>query len=708
MKTDATPDGTPEGQVTYGENASRFGWDRLSTHTKIIIFVLVFGLIGSGLLLVSRGLTSYNLVWSDEFNGTSLDTSKWQVITGTESHSQAHYTTNDVYEGNGYVTLRTQRHCVSSSSDALTATNASTAPCPAGTTTEYSSGQIQTGHNWKAGRIEVRAKLPSTELGLWPAIWLRNNAAWCTANYGELDVMEWYGDYPTTDTATSHETCASDTTKHVQHAYTTASDTSSTWHTWAVNWDANSIQYELDGLPVLAKTGDADKTTDTAGDFGLTSTQFNTIMNDSWLLRMNTQVTNPGDAWHKAPDNTQSFMPAYYQIDYVRVYDKSTTDVDTTKPTISLTSPAANATVSGTVHAAATASDNIGVTRVDFAVDGAVKQSGSGTTYDWASSGVANGSHTLTATAYDAAGNNSSASVTINVSNSSDTSAPTAPASLHITSISNNDITMAWTGSTDNVAVDHYRVTRDGGYDAGTTKSTSFEDKTVNTSLCTTYCHTYIVYAVDAAGNQSLASNKAVGQDTSTPTVGFSVPTNGTTVSGSLPIQASAADNLWVTKVEFYVDGALKTTTTTTPYCLAGISGTACTGWNVDGLGSGAHLLEAKAYDAAGNVGSAGVSVTVGTTSVDTAPPSLSVKAPGNGSTVSGKISVSSSATDNVGVTWMETKIDGSTYASGITDSLNFTWNVASKYVKKGAHTITYTAKDAAGNIATKSITVYK
>src|SRR6185503_659665 len=118
-------------------NPGRFGWGGLSSHMRILIFVMVFGVIGSLLLVIGRGLTTYTLVWSDEFNNTSLDTSKWQVVTGTEGHSQAHYTTNDVYEGNGYVTLRTQRHCVATASTALSDTNAATAPCPAGTITEY-------------------------------------------------------------------------------------------------------------------------------------------------------------------------------------------------------------------------------------------------------------------------------------------------------------------------------------------------------------------------------------------------------------------------------------------------------------------------------------------------------------------------------------------------------------------------------------------
>ena len=95
---------------------------------------------------------------------------------------------------------------------------------------------------------------------------------------------------------------------------------------------------------------------------------------------------------------------------------------DVTPPTVSVSSPASGATVSGSLNVTATASDNVGVARVAFLVDGA--QLGSDDTvapYDvpWDSRTVANGSHTLTARASDAAGNVASASVTVTVSNSS-------------------------------------------------------------------------------------------------------------------------------------------------------------------------------------------------------------------------------------------------------------------------------------------------
>lgn len=101
---------------------------------------------------------------------------------------------------------------------------------------------------------------------------------------------------------------------------------------------------------------------------------------------------------------------------------KSPTPVtlDTVAPTTSITSPARNATLRGTVTLAASASDDVGVTRVDFLVDGVVRASDTTSPYStsWSSRTVRNGTHTVQSRAYDAAGHaTTSASVSVRVSN---------------------------------------------------------------------------------------------------------------------------------------------------------------------------------------------------------------------------------------------------------------------------------------------------
>lgn len=93
---------------------------------------------------------------------------------------------------------------------------------------------------------------------------------------------------------------------------------------------------------------------------------------------------------------------------------------DTTAPAVAVTSPATGATVSGTVTVGGNASDNAGLARVDVAVDGGAWQAASGTSawsWSWATAGLANGSHTVTARASDSAGNVATAASTVTVNN---------------------------------------------------------------------------------------------------------------------------------------------------------------------------------------------------------------------------------------------------------------------------------------------------
>jgi subtilisin family serine protease len=93
---------------------------------------------------------------------------------------------------------------------------------------------------------------------------------------------------------------------------------------------------------------------------------------------------------------------------------------DTTPPTTSITSPANGATVSGTIGVTASASDNVGVARVELYVDGALLATDTSSPYSfsWNTTTVADGGHNLQTRAYDAAGNaGSSAVVSVTVGN---------------------------------------------------------------------------------------------------------------------------------------------------------------------------------------------------------------------------------------------------------------------------------------------------
>jgi hypothetical protein len=180
---------------------------------------------------------------------------------------------------------------------------------------------------------------------------------------------------------------------------------------------------------------------------------------------------------------------------------------DTTPPTVSITEPSPGATVSGAVPVKADASDDVGVTSVDFSIDGAPQGSDATSPYGftWDTTGVSNGSRTLTAVARDAAGNTTTSEpVTVVVDNAGDTTPPTAPDGLTATAQSATRVDLTWAASSDDVGVDHYQVVRD-QTPVGTSLSTSYSDTTVDPS--TTY--TYVVIAYDAAGNPSPPSTSA-------------------------------------------------------------------------------------------------------------------------------------------------------------------------------------------------------
>ena len=95
-----------------------------------------------------------------------------------------------------------------------------------------------------------------------------------------------------------------------------------------------------------------------------------------------------------------------------------------------------------------------------------------------------------------------------------------------------------------------------------------------------------------AVSNPIGVTAPAPAADTSAPVISISSPRNGQTVSKTVEITVAATDNVGVTKVELYVDGVLSGTSATAPFRMT---------WNAQRARRGAHTLQVKAYDAAGN-----------------------------------------------------------------------------------------------------------
>ena len=110
----------------------------------------------------------------------------------------------------------------------------------------------------------------------------------------------------------------------------------------------------------------------------------------------------------------------------------------------------------------------------------------------------------------------------------------------------------------------------------------------------------------------------------------------------------------------------------------------------------GTHTITAIARDADGNITtSSPVTVTV-----DNNPPTVSLTAPASGASVSGNVSVSATASDNVGVVGVQFKLDGANLGAEDTSSpYSVSWNTTT--VSNGSHTLTAVARDATGNTMT-------
>ncbi|TXH47266.1 MAG: hypothetical protein E6Q92_00875 [Burkholderiaceae bacterium] len=199
-----------------------------------------------------------------------------------------------------------------------------------------------------------------------------------------------------------------------------------------------------------------------------------------------------------------------------------------------------------------------------------------------------------------------------------------------------------------------------------------------------------------AMGNTSTAHNARVlteraatlaafradagGADTTAPTVSLASSASGK----SLTFTATATDNVGVAKVEFVLDGTVNATVTAAPYSKVVDTST---------LAAGAHTMVAKAYDAAGNVGSS----TTLSFSVDNTAPTVSLAGSASGTTQN----FTATASDNVGVTKVEFWLDG---ALNATDTASpYTLALDTTKVANGTHSMVAKAYDAAGNVASST-----
>lgn len=246
------------------------------------------------------------LVWSDEFNGDTVDETKWNIIDGMANHgaiynrgavsikkdgensylainSKNYETTEKLIEAVGWDQYQDQKL-----KDSVT----------------WSSGRVESKDkfSFQFGRMAVRAK-PNDSQGIWPAIWLL-----CQDETGhdEIDVLEYLGQEAWDAWTTNHfgildENKASDgiVTKNYE-----------AWcqdfHVFEVEWDPEIIKFFIDGVQVHSTTAGKDD-----GRDGMHTRPMFAILE--------TQV---GDGWVGPVDYTkqETKQDSDYLIDWVRVY----------------------------------------------------------------------------------------------------------------------------------------------------------------------------------------------------------------------------------------------------------------------------------------------------------------------------------------------------------------------------------------------------
>jgi beta-glucanase (GH16 family) len=226
-------------------------------------------------------LPGWTLVWHDEFDGPSLDTSKWNIVSDAPGgyrncclgNTFNAWAPDDVSLVAGALRLKTDRRSFQGAA--------------------YTSGAVTTEGKfaYRYGRMDIRARVPRGD-GLWPAFWLlpptvHSASVW--APY-EVDVMEALGQ----DVHTDYMVDWAGTQN--QYCQYTGPDFSAGYHVYSFVWGPTSISWLIDGVARC---------------------QFHQgVPTTRMYLILNARV---GGSWPVPPD-ASTVLPQYTAIDYVRVY----------------------------------------------------------------------------------------------------------------------------------------------------------------------------------------------------------------------------------------------------------------------------------------------------------------------------------------------------------------------------------------------------
>ncbi len=241
--------------------------------------------------------TGWNLIWSDEFNYKGLpDDSKWGYDTGGGgwgNNELQFYTVSDtanVQVGSGTLKITARKQTMENRS--------------------FTSARLVTKNkgDWKYGRIDVRARLPRGR-GTWPAIWMLPTE-WKYGGWpgsGEIDIMEHVGYMPDSLFGTVHTGKLNHTIGTQVSQSIRLSEPYTTFHVYSIEWDADKIDFILDGYTYLSF-----KNRGTGSGEWPFDQRFHLILNIA-----------VGGNWGGKMGVDESIFPASMEVDYVRVFEKN-------------------------------------------------------------------------------------------------------------------------------------------------------------------------------------------------------------------------------------------------------------------------------------------------------------------------------------------------------------------------------------------------
>jgi beta-glucanase (GH16 family) len=233
----------------------------------------------------------WNLAWSDEFDGTTIDPANWTYDIGGNGWGNVELE---------YYTNRPENARLENGMLIIEARSEKYEGLP------YTSARLKTQglREFQYGRIEARMKLPSGQ-GIWPAFWMLGvGKSWPLG--GEMDVLEYIGKTPDTVYQTVHGPGYSGAKGIGSHYVLTADKLKNDFRVYAIEWQPNEIRWYVDDQQVFKVTPDQIPS----------GAQW--VYDHPFYMILNLAV---GGGWPGFPDSTTVF-PQQLLVDYVRVYQK--------------------------------------------------------------------------------------------------------------------------------------------------------------------------------------------------------------------------------------------------------------------------------------------------------------------------------------------------------------------------------------------------